>query len=368
MGDPADLEPRRQHRLIVDVHEDQRIDVEVERALWHDEAMSDTFTALVLRETDDGHTGALEQLTDADLPDGDVTIDVEYSSLNYKDGLALAGKNRIVRSYPMVPGIDLTGTVVASDSPTWAVGDNVISTSFGVGERFWGGYTQRQRVQSEWLVRRPSSMSARTAMAIGTAGLTSMLCVMELEAAGIRPDDGPIVVTGAAGGVGSVAVALLGGLGYEVTAVTGRPETQDYLRGLGASAFLTRAEMSEPPRPLESETWAGAIDTVGSTMLAKVLSQMKFRSTVAACGLAGGFDLPTTVMPFIIRAVRLQGVEAVMAPLAMREAAWARLETDLAADVVDAITEVVPLSELLDRGTTILDGQVRGRWVVDPNA
>jgi D-arabinose 1-dehydrogenase-like Zn-dependent alcohol dehydrogenase len=192
--------------------------------------MSDTFTALVLRETDDGHVGSLEQLTDADLPDGDVTVAVEYSSLNYKDGLALAGRNRIVRSYPMVPGIDLTGTVIASDSPEWNVGDEVISTSFMVGERYWGGYTQRQRLRSEWLVRRPESMSARTAMAIGTAGLTAMLCVMELEAAGVQPGDGPIVVTGAAGGVGSVAVALLSRLGYEVTAVTGRPETQEYLR------------------------------------------------------------------------------------------------------------------------------------------
>ena len=330
--------------------------------------MSDTFTALVLRETDDGHVGALEQLTDADLPDGDVTVDIDYSSLNYKDGLALAGKNRIVRSYPMVPGIDLTGTVVASDSPDWKVGDEVISTSFQVGERYWGGYAQKQRVRSEWLVRRPPGMSAKTAMAIGTAGLTAMLCVMELEDAGVQPGDGPIVVTGAAGGVGSTAVAVLAKLGYEVTAVTGRPEQHDYLRGLGATAFLTRAEMSEPPRPLESETWAGAIDTVGSTMLAKVLAQMKFRSTVAACGLAGGADLPTTVMPFIIRAVRLQGVEAVMAPIPLREAAWARISTDLPVDLLDAITEVVPLSELLDRGPTILEGQVRGRWVVDPNA
>jgi len=334
----------------------------------HDEVMSDTFTALVLRETDDGHVGALEELTDADLPDGDVTVDVDYSSLNYKDGLALAGKNRIVRSYPMVPGIDLTGTVVASDSPDWKVGDEVISTSFQVGERYWGGYAQKQRVRSEWLVRRPPGMSAKTAMAVGTAGLTAMLCVMELEDAGVQPGDGPVVVTGAAGGVGSTAVAVLAKLGYEVTAVTGRPEQHDYLRGLGASAFLTRAEMTEPPRPLESETWAGAVDTVGSTMLAKVLAQMKFRSTVAACGLAGGADLPTTVMPFIIRAVRLQGVEAVMAPIPLREAAWARISVDLPVDLVEAMTEVVPLSELLERGPSILEGQVRGRWVVDPNA
>ncbi|HSL74110.1 MAG TPA: MDR family oxidoreductase [Ilumatobacteraceae bacterium] len=330
--------------------------------------MSDTFTALVLRETADGHAGALEQLTDADLPDGDVTVEVSYSSLNYKDGLALAGRNRIVRSYPMVPGIDLTGTVIASSSPEWSVGDEVIATSFMLGERYWGGFTQRQRVRSEWLVRRPESMAARRAMAIGTAGLTAMLCVMELESAGVRPADGPIVVTGAAGGVGSMAVAMLAGLGYEVTAVTGRPETHEYLRQLGASAFLTREEMSEPPRPLESETWAGAIDTVGSTMLAKVLAQMKFRSTVTACGLVGGADLPTTVMPFIIRAVRLQGVEAVLAPIEMRRRAWDRLAKDLPAELIDAMTEVVPLTELLDRGPTILDGQVRGRWVVDTNA
>jgi len=333
----------------------------------HDEAMNDTFTALVLRETDEGHVGRLEQLTDADLPEGDVTVAVDYSSLNYKDGLALAGKNRIVRSYPMVPGIDLAGTVIASESPDWAVGDEVISTSFMVGERYWGGYTQRQRLRSEWLVRRPASLTSLTAMSLGTAGLTAMLCVIELEAAGVTPDDGPVVVTGAAGGVGSVAVALLARLGFEVTAVTGRPETKDYLRGLGASAFLSREEMSEPPRPLESETWAGAIDTVGSTMLAKVLAQMKFRSAVAACGLAGGADLPTTVMPFIIRAVRLQGVEAVMAPIAMREAAWGRLATDLPADVIATLTEVVPLTQLLERGPTILEGQVRGRWVVDPS-
>ena len=329
--------------------------------------MSDTYTALVLRETDDGPIGALEQLTDADLPDGDVTVDVEYSSLNYKDGLALTGRNKVVRSYPMVPGIDLTGTVVASDSPDFAVGDAVISTGFQVGERYWGGYTQRQRVQSSWLVRRPADMSARTAMAIGTAGLTAMLCVMAVEDGGVTPADGPVLLTGAAGGVGSVAVALLASRGYDVTAVTGRPETEEYLRGLGATAFRTRAEMTEPARPLEAETWAGAVDTVGSTMLAKVLAQTKYGGTVAACGLAGGGDLPTTVMPFILRGVRLQGVESVMTPTAVRERAWARLATDLSQELIDSMTEIVPLSELLDRGPSILDGQVRGRWVVDVN-
>ncbi len=332
-----------------------------------DDPMSDTFTALVLRETDNGPVGALEQLTDADLPDGDVTIDVDYSSLNYKDGMALTGKGRIVRSYPMVPGIDLTGTVVASDSPDFAVGDAVISTGWTVGERFWGGYTQRQRVRSEWLVKRPDDMSALTAMSIGTAGLTAMLCVMAIEDAHVMPGEGPVLVTGAAGGVGSVAVALLAGLGFEVTAVTGRPETQDYLAGLGATAFLTREEMTEPAKPLESERWSAAVDTVGSKMLAKLLAQMKYGGVVAACGLAGGADLPTTVMPFILRNVRLQGVESVMTPTPVRDRAWARLGRDLPSDLVDSMTEIVPLSELLDRGPTILDGQVRGRWVVDPS-
>ena len=336
--------------------------------MCHDDPMSDTFTALVLRETDDGSVGALEQLTDADLPEGDVTIDVDYSSLNYKDGMALSGTGRIVRSYPMVPGIDLTGTVAASGSPDFAVGDAVISTGWSVGERFWGGYTQRQRVRSEWLVKRPEAMSALTAMSIGTAGLTAMLCVMAIEDARVQPADGPVLVTGAAGGVGSVAVALLAGLGFEVTAVTGRPETQAYLSGLGATAFLTREEMTEPARPLESEQWAAAVDTVGSMMLAKVLAQMKYGGVVAACGLAGGVDLPTTVMPFILRNVRLQGVESVMAPTSVRDVAWARLGRDLPADTIDSMTEIVPLSELLERGPSILDGQVRGRWVVDPSA
>ncbi|MDX2380237.1 MAG: MDR family oxidoreductase [Acidimicrobiia bacterium] len=325
-----------------------------------------TFNALVLRESDDGHVGAIEQLSDDDLPAGDVTVDVEYSSLNYKDGMALTGAGRIVRSYPMVPGIDLTGTVAASESPDFSVGDSVILTGWAVGERYWGGYTQRQRVRPEWLVKRPATMSGLDAMAIGTAGLTSMLCVMAIEDGGVTPDDGPVVVTGAAGGVGSVAVALLARRGFEVTAVTGRPETQEYLSGLGASAFLTREEMTDKVRPLDAETWSAAVDTVGSTMLAKVLSQMKYQGVVAACGLAGGFDLPTTVMPFILRGVRLQGVDSVMAPRALREAAWARLAVDLPGDLLRSMTEIVPMSDLLDRGPSIMDGQVRGRWVVDP--
>lgn len=331
--------------------------------------MSDdaTFRALVLRETDDGPHGAIEELTDADLPDGDVTVDVEYSSLNYKDGLALTGKNRVVRAYPMVPGIDLVGTVTHSAGEHFRPEQSVISTGWMVGERYWGGYAERQRLQSGWLVERPDALSSRHAMSIGTAGLTAMLCVIALEEGGVLPGEGPVLVTGAAGGVGSLAVALLAGRGYEVVAVTGRPETQAYLRELGASDFRTRAEMSEPARPLESETWAGAIDTVGSTMLAKLLAQMRYGATVAACGLAGGADLPATVMPFILRNVRLQGVESVTTPTPLRSMAWQRLAEELDRAMLDSMTEVVPLSELLERGPTILDGQVRGRWVVDPS-
>ncbi len=330
--------------------------------------MSDTFTALVVRDTDDGAVAAIEELTSADLPDGDVTIAVEYSSLNYKDGMALTGKGRIIRSYPMVPGVDSCGTVTASDSDRFAVGDSVILTGWGVGERHWGGFSQRQRARSEWLVKRPDGLSSRQAMAIGTAGLTAMMCVIAIEDGGIGPGDGPIVVTGAAGGVGSVAVAVLANLGYEVTAVTGRPEQHDYLRSLGATAFLSRAEMTEPPRPLETETWAGGVDTVGSTMLAKILAQTKYAGVVAACGLAGGVDLPSTVMPFILRGVRLQGVESVMTPIEARSAAWNRLVTDLPTALLESMIEVVRLDQLLEQGATIMAGQVRGRVIVDPNS
>lgn len=337
--------------------------------------MTNTFTALVIREAEEGNpksaAAAIEQLSDADLPtygDHDVTVDIDYSSLNYKDGMALTGKGRIIRSFPMVPGIDFAGTVASSDSDRFAPGDEVVLTGWAVGERYWGGYSQRQRVKPDWLVKRPAGMASEQAMGIGTAGLTAMLCVLGIEDGRVTPDDGPIVVTGAAGGVGSTAVAILAHLGYEVTAVTGRPEQHDYLRSLGATAFLTRAEMSEDPKPLEAETWAGAVDTVGSTMLAKVIAQTKHSGVVTACGLAGGVDLPSTVMPFILRNVRLQGIDSVMAPLASREAAWARLATDLPAEQLAAMTEVVPMSELVDQGPKIMAGQVRGRVVVDPNA
>lgn len=335
-----------------------------------------TFNALVVREAEAGNpksaAASIEQLTDADLPtyDGDETVlvDVDYSSLNYKDGMALTGRGRIIRSFPMVPGVDLAGTVVSSESERFAPGDGVILTGWAVGERYWGGYTQRQRVKAEWLVARPDGLTSKQAMGIGTAGLTSMLCVLGLEAGGVRPDAGPVVVTGAAGGVGSIAIAVLAHLGYEVTAVTGRPVEHDFLRSLGASAFLTREEMSEPPRPLESETWAGAVDAVGSTMLAKVLAQTKYQGTVTACGLAGGVDLPTSVMPFILRGVRLQGIDSVMAPIESREAAWSRLVTDLPAGMLETLTEVVPMSSLPEHGDSIMAGQTRGRVVVDPAA
>jgi acrylyl-CoA reductase (NADPH) len=335
------------------------------------EVVMSEFQALVVREVPGDprptQVATIEYLSDADLPEGDVLVNIDYSCLNYKDGMALTGKNRIIRSFPMVPGVDYAGTVADSASERFAVGDRVILSGWGVGERYWGGYSQRQRTRSEWLVHCPDQMTTLQAMGIGTAGLTAMMCVIALEEGGVTPSSGPVLVTGAAGGVGSVAVAILAHLGFEVHAVTGRPEQEEYLRSLGASAIVTRAEMSEPPKPLESETWAGAVDTVGSVMLAKVLAQTKYDGVVAACGLAGGADLPTSVMPFILRNVRLQGVDSVMAPLAVRERAWARLATDLPSGMLDAMVEVVPLQRLLTIGPEIIAGQVRGRVVVDPN-
>jgi acrylyl-CoA reductase (NADPH) len=333
-----------------------------------------SFQALVVREAEPGNpksaAASIEELSDDDLPtyDGDetVVVDIEHSSLNYKDGMALTGQGRIIRSFPMVPGVDCSGTVVSSESPRFSPGDGVILTGWAVGERYWGGYSQRQRFKAEWLVARPAGLDSRRAMGIGTAGLTSMVCVMGLEQGGVRPDDGPVVVTGAAGGVGSVAIALLSNLGYDVTAVTGRPEEHGYLRSLGATAFLGREEMSEPPKPLETETWAGAVDAVGSTMLARILAQTKYGGTVTACGLAAGFDLPTTVMPFILRGVRLQGIDSVMAPIDVREAAWTRLVADLPTDLLDEMIEVVPMSSLPEQAASIMAGRTRGRVVVDP--
>lgn len=325
-----------------------------------------TFPAYVITEPG---PAALTQLTDADLPDGDVTVDIAYSSLNFKDGLAVSGKGKIARRFPMTCGIDFAGTVSQSDSPDWVPGDEVVLTGWGLSETHPGGYTARQRVRAEWLVRRPESVSAARAMAIGTAGLTSMLCVMALEEHGVAPTDGEVLVTGAAGGVGSVAVAILAGLGYTVVAATGRPEEHDYLTSLGASSIIDRGELGgEAGRPLQGERWAGAIDTVGTTTLANALSQTKYRGAVAACGLAGGNDLPTTVLPFILRGVTLAGVDSVMCPLEVRAEAWRRLGTDLPLEVLDTVTTTRGFSEIPELAADILAGRTRGRVVIDINS
>ena len=328
-----------------------------------------TFKALLLRQEEGKTHQDIESLTTERLPDGEVLVAVEYSSLNYKDGLAVTGKGKIVREFPMVPGIDLAGTVLESDSPDYKTGDKVVVTGWGVGERYWGGYSQRQRLRSQWLVPLPENLDTQRAMAIGTAGFTAMLCVMTLEEGGLNSEHKkPILVTGAAGGVGSVAVALLAKLGYNVSAVTGRPEQNDYLRDLGAKEIITRAEMAASPRPLENQRWAGAVDTVGGTILARVLAETHYGGTVAACGLAAGIDLPTTVMPFILRGVRLCGVDSVMCSFERRKTAWHRLETDLPSKTLDEMTKVVSLEQVPQLAEDILAGQVRGRIVVDPNA
>lgn len=331
--------------------------------------MTDSFRALVLRESGGGgHAARLEQLMLDDLPAGEVLVAVDYSDLNYKDGLAVTGRGRIARVLPLVPGIDFAGRVLESQDPRYRPGDRVVLTGWGVGERHWGGFAERARVKADWLVPLPAGLDTRQAMAVGTAGFTAMLCVMALEEAGVRPGGAPVVVTGAAGGVGSVAVTLLARRGYAVHAVTGRAETHDYLRALGAAEILDRAAMAAPCRPLETQRWAGAVDTVGGSTLARVLAETCEDGTVAACGLAGGSDLPTTVMPFILRGVRLQGVNSVSVPYARRLAAWDRLVEDLPLDRLEAMTTVIPLAAVLDWAPKIVDGQVRGRVVVDVNA
>ena len=328
----------------------------------------ETFSALILRETDDGrYKPAFEQLDVTDLQEGDVLVAVEYSSLNYKDGLAVTGKGKIARRLPLIPGIDLAGTVLESSSAEFSPGDPVLLTGYGVGEKHYGGYAQRARVWSEWLVPMPQGLDSRRAMAIGTAGFTAMLCVMALEEGGVTPDRGPVLVTGAAGGVGSIAVSLLAALGYEVVAVTGRPETHEFLSYLGAARFVDRETMSASARPLESQLWAGAVDAVGSTTLARVLAETSRDGTVAACGLAGGIDLPATVMPFILRGVRLQGIDSVQTPMSRRREAWARLGRDLSLEKLDQLTGEVPLSAVVEHAGSILAGRVRGRTVVNVN-
>ena len=323
------------------------------------------FKAIVVDKTDQGYTATLRDAQDSELMEGDVTVRVTHSTVNYKDGLAITGKAPVVRRFPMVPGIDFAGTVEASTHPDWAAGDEVILNGWGVGETHWGGYAQRARVKGDWLVRRPASLSAAEAMAVGTAGYTAALCVLALDRAGLTPDRGPVVVTGAAGGVGSVAVALLSARGWHVIASTGRPSEADYLKTLGAAEIIDRAELSGPARPLGKERWAAGVDAVGSHTLANVLSMTRYGGAVAACGLAQGMDLPTSVAPFILRGVSLLGVDSVMAPMARRLEAWTMVARDLDRSKLAAMTRTIALDEVIGTAPRILAGVVRGRLVVD---
>jgi acrylyl-CoA reductase (NADPH) len=323
-----------------------------------------TFKAIRIDKAEKGTTVALTQFDEAELMDGDVTIRVEWSTLNYKDGLAVTGKAPVVRRFPMIAGIDLAGTVEQSSHPQWKAGDKVICNGWGMGETHLGAYAEKARVKGDWLVRLPDGMSAREAMSIGTAGYTAMLSVLALEKQGLTPTDGPIVVTGAAGGVGSVAIAVLSKLGYHVIASTGRVAEADYLKSLGAAEVIDRNELSGPAKPLAKERWAGGIDSVGSTTLANILSMTKYRGAVAACGLAAGMDLPSSVAPFILRGVCLLGIDSVMCPLELRKIAWTRLATDLDRAKLTEITHEIGLDEVIGAGARILAGQVRGRIVV----
>lgn len=329
-----------------------------------------TFRALVVDRAADGMISqSVRELEDAQLPEGDVTLRVEHSTLNYKDGLCLHGQGGLVRTYPHVPGIDLAGVVEASDDPRYKPGDRVVLTGWRVGEARWGGYATRTRVKADWLVKLPETMSSRQAMAVGTAGLTAMLAVIALEKAGLAPERGDVLVTGAAGGVGSVAVAILAKLGYTVAAVTGRPDTAGYLEDLGAASIVDRAELAEAgTRPLESERWAAAVDAVGGEMLARVLKQIKYNGSVAAIGLAGGAAVPSfTVIPFLLRGVNLLGIDSVMRPYEDRVEAWNRIATDLPMDRLEQMISEHGLAELPALGTSILEGGVKGRVVIDPN-
>lgn len=327
---------------------------------------TDTFTALVLEEADGKVKSSLEELPLTALPAGDVTVRVTHSTLNYKDGMILNGLGRLVRKYPHVPGVDFAGVVEESQHRDWKPGDAVVLTGWRVGEVQWGGYATRARVSGDWLVPLPGSMTARQAMAIGTAGFTSMLAVMALEAHGVLASQGDVLVTGAAGGVGSVATAILAKLGYGVVCSSGRAETHGYLRSLGAKDIIDRAALATPSgKPLDAERWAGAIDSVGGTTLATVLSQMKYRGSVAACGLAGGPKLETTVIPFLLRGVNLLGIDSVMCPMAQRRNAWERLAHDLPLDKLDAMIQPARLADLPSLASEILKGQVRGRIVVE---
>lgn len=319
--------------------------------------------ALILEQQEGKTLASVQTIEGNRLPEGDVTVDIDWSSLNYKDALAITGKGKIIRNFPMIPGIDFAGRVHTSEDPRFHAGQHVLLTGWGVGENHWGGLAAQARVKGDWLVPMPAGLDGRKAMIIGTAGFTAMLCVMALEEAGIRPESGEIVVTGASGGVGSTAVALLHKLGYQIAAVSGRESTHDYLRRLGANRILSREEFAET-RPLEKQIWAGAVDTVGDKVLAKVLAQMNYGGCVAACGLAGGFALPTTVMPFILRNVRLQGVDSVMTPAARRAEAWARLERDLPdAFYAQSATEI-SLSQAPEYANKIINNTFQGRALV----
>lgn len=328
--------------------------------------MSDSFKAIMIsRDDEKKQSVSIENITVEDLMEGDVIVDVEATTVNYKDGLAITGRSPVVRRWPMIPGIDFAGTVVSSEHPKWSAGDKVVLNGWGVGETHYGAYALKARVNGDWLISLPPGMKPTDAMAIGTAGYTSMLSVLALEKAGITPDGGPVIVTGASGGVGSVAVALLSKLGYQVTASTGRVSEEAFLKDLGATDIIDRAELSEPGKPLGKERWSGGIDCVGSVTLANVLAQTSHGGAVAACGLAQGMDLPTSVAPFILRGVSLLGIDSVMAPIALREEAWGRLANNLDSAKLANITNQIGFDDLIDTAHDILDGKVRGRVVVD---
>ena len=328
--------------------------------------MSDRFKAiLVSRGEDKTQSVAVTELTDADLMEGDVTVAVEATTVNYKDGLAITGKAPVIRRFPLIPGIDFSGSVISSSHPDWNAGDRVILNGWGVGETHYGAYAGHARVKGDWLVRLPASMTPHDAMAIGTAGYTAMLCVMALERHGISPERGPVVVTGAAGGVGSVAISLLSKLGYHVVASTGRTSEADYLTDLGAAEIIPRDELSGPAKPLAKERWAGGVDAVGSHTLANVLSMTSYGGAVAACGLAGGMDLPGSVAPFILRGVSLLGIDSVMAPTSLRVEAWNRLARDLDHRKLTALSETIGFDGIVDAARAIVEGRIRGRVVVD---
>ena len=326
------------------------------------------FNAIVIDKNDDGQTVELKQVDEASLPEGDVVIDVAFSTLNFKDGLAITNSSPVVRSFPMVPGIDLAGTVRESSHADYKAGDKVVLNGWGVGEVHWGGLAQVASLKGDWLVPLPAAFDEKQAMAIGTAGYTAALCVDALVDAGVKPEQGPVLVSGATGGVGSVAIALLKAAGFEVHALTGKTSEADYLKGLGADEVVDRATMSEKGKPLQRELWAGVVDTAGSFTLANACAQTKYGGAVAACGLAQGFDLPATVMPFILRGVRLLGVDSVMAPKGPRLKAWDRLARDLDPAKLDAIGQQIGLGEAIETAKKFMSGEVKGRYIVDVNA